>query len=505
MGKLYQWMRRLQQFLGGEESEVKQEIQQSIEQKGYTYGRVKSEKRKSESRVIYQYPKSGQFRFPLIEDGPVRRQPKEEKPLIQTSRVKRKEEKKRPQKQETPKAAKPEFKRTSIPSPVYGFGDRETTKSIMGDHISVRPFEKKESQHNAQSDLLEKVLERASEETVEPSAPDPIQTPEDLRTDHLLKTHYYTEVHNPSIENKLLEKNIVEKDENKQVVAPLQIDSISKLVESRYFEEEQELERGEEKKADEHVQSSLNEPFKPILTQPEAEVNESLEQVSSTVETQEEVLEEPEEKIGQVSDDTLDSPENWGNAPTKQRSSTVEIFGEINEKAEETTQSQAMEPSTEVPAFEMDSSINQEDSTKEREEKVEEIKETEKRVEINKPKKPAIPFNVMMLPQDKKPKQRVEPKPEKEISETNYAYPSIQLLNYPEVQAEDDSDWLKEQGDILEETLQSFHVDAKVVHSTKGPSVTRFEVQPGRGVKVNKITGLTDDMKLSLICKRYSN
>ncbi|GAE25806.1 cell division protein FtsK [Halalkalibacter wakoensis JCM 9140] len=116
-------------------------------------------------------------------------------------------------------------------------------------------------------------------------------------------------------------------------------------------------------------------------------------------------------------------------------------------------------------------------------------------------KKRSIPFNVMMLPQDKVKKKQPTTDTKSEEPLSSYVFPSIQLLTYPEVKELDESAWLEEQGKILEETLHSFQVDAKVVHVTKGPSVTRFEIQPGRGVKVTKVTGLTDDMKLALAAK----
>jgi S-DNA-T family DNA segregation ATPase FtsK/SpoIIIE len=50
----------------------------------------------------------------------------------------------------------------------------------------------------------------------------------------------------------------------------------------------------------------------------------------------------------------------------------------------------------------------------------------------------------------------------------------------------------------LEQTLASFGVEAKVVHWEQGPVVTRYEVQPGSGVKVQKITSLTNDIALNL-------
>lgn len=57
---------------------------------------------------------------------------------------------------------------------------------------------------------------------------------------------------------------------------------------------------------------------------------------------------------------------------------------------------------------------------------------------------------------------------------------------------------LEEKGNRLLETLHSFKVDATIINTTQGPSVTRFELQPGFGVKVSKITSLTDDIALSL-------
>lgn len=58
--------------------------------------------------------------------------------------------------------------------------------------------------------------------------------------------------------------------------------------------------------------------------------------------------------------------------------------------------------------------------------------------------------------------------------------------------------WRRE---LLDMTLKNFNVRAKVVNVTQGPTVTRFEVHPEPGVKVNKITNLTDDIKLSLVAR----
>jgi len=51
---------------------------------------------------------------------------------------------------------------------------------------------------------------------------------------------------------------------------------------------------------------------------------------------------------------------------------------------------------------------------------------------------------------------------------------------------------------LLEETLSSFGVKARVIHQEVGPSITRYELQPAKGVRVNKITSLSDDIALAL-------
>ncbi|MCJ7842364.1 DNA translocase FtsK [Lederbergia sp. NSJ-179] len=81
-----------------------------------------------------------------------------------------------------------------------------------------------------------------------------------------------------------------------------------------------------------------------------------------------------------------------------------------------------------------------------------------------------------------------------------YQYPKLSLL-HPPVRKEENEDWLEEQKDLLNETLTNFNVQAQVVQVSQGPSVTRFEVQPERGVKVNKITNLSDDIKLSMAAR----
>lgn len=57
---------------------------------------------------------------------------------------------------------------------------------------------------------------------------------------------------------------------------------------------------------------------------------------------------------------------------------------------------------------------------------------------------------------------------------------------------------VRETAKKLQQTLYSFGVEAKVINASCGPTVTRYELQPEQGVKVSKIVGLTDDIKLNL-------
>ena len=88
----------------------------------------------------------------------------------------------------------------------------------------------------------------------------------------------------------------------------------------------------------------------------------------------------------------------------------------------------------------------------------------------------------------------------KEEEKTQYVYPDTALLNINSGTKlnSNDKQELIDSANKLSETLGSFGVDAKVTQVTKGPSVTRFELQPSPGVKVSKIVNLSDDIALGL-------
>ncbi len=96
----------------------------------------------------------------------------------------------------------------------------------------------------------------------------------------------------------------------------------------------------------------------------------------------------------------------------------------------------------------------------------------------------------------------------KEISEnenaapeiTKYAFPPIELLKAADnsSNAEDAEAEMRNNAETLVNTLQSFGVQTRIVDIHRGPTVTRYELQPSAGVKISKITGLSDDIALNL-------
>lgn len=86
--------------------------------------------------------------------------------------------------------------------------------------------------------------------------------------------------------------------------------------------------------------------------------------------------------------------------------------------------------------------------------------------------------------------------------EARYKFPSIELLKRPtNIKGGIEKTTLQAKAKILEETLSSFGVSATVLNVVKGPTVTRYEIQPNAGVKVASIVRLSDDIALNLKAK----
>jgi len=92
---------------------------------------------------------------------------------------------------------------------------------------------------------------------------------------------------------------------------------------------------------------------------------------------------------------------------------------------------------------------------------------------------------------------------EKDNAISMYKSPPISLLN-PLIASKVGTETrieLAQNAETLINTLKSFGVQTRIVDINRGPSVTRYELQPAAGVKVSRITSLTDDIKMSLAAK----
>ena len=84
-------------------------------------------------------------------------------------------------------------------------------------------------------------------------------------------------------------------------------------------------------------------------------------------------------------------------------------------------------------------------------------------------------------------------------SKTGYAYPPLSIFKKQVLAQEEGVEQeLAHNADLLVKTLASFGVQTRVLDISRGPSVTRYELQPLAGVKISRITGLADDIALNL-------
>ena len=80
-----------------------------------------------------------------------------------------------------------------------------------------------------------------------------------------------------------------------------------------------------------------------------------------------------------------------------------------------------------------------------------------------------------------------------------YTFPPLNLLDEPRTASQQDTTReLKQNAELLENTLKSFGVQARIIDVSRGPAVTRYELQPAAGVKISRVTGLADDIALNL-------
>lgn len=140
-----------------------------------------------------------------------------------------------------------------------------------------------------------------------------------------------------------------------------------------------------------------------------------------------------------------------------------------------------------------------------------EINETTSKNKQNRetPKKKSIDDIVKTASEEKTEKpieEKSEPVPEFVVTEEDmqkevkeYKLPSVDILKtVKHKSAKDVSAELKNNAELLVETLASFGVQAEITDISRGPTVTRYELKPASGVRISKITNLSDDIALNL-------
>ena len=101
--------------------------------------------------------------------------------------------------------------------------------------------------------------------------------------------------------------------------------------------------------------------------------------------------------------------------------------------------------------------------------------------------------------QIKKQEAVIEPKVRQELKIGDYHLPSLDLLDTPPpLEARQIKEDLEASARILEETLEDFGISAKVTDIERGPMITRYELEPAPGVKLNRIVNLGDDISLAM-------
>ncbi|MED4828359.1 DNA translocase FtsK [Bacillus atrophaeus] len=545
-------------FLGeneeeNDERETKPAQVQNQQERHHPEGQLK---RLEDPKIYYEYPK-GKFRFPVVPDGQWRTEQRRRETYersnassaAQSRAVQEEQIDRTKHTYEKSETAKKPFKPTSIPSPVYGFNgkhriktdvpkppakktDKQAPPKAVKEKVTLlseeaekqlgNPFlEKQRVQKKEESQTPEKQAPKASEETVSTHA-EPMknlfQQNDGTETKAQVKTSIQNEESILHAQNEApLASQADQADERKQEEFGPNIEN-DKL--NLHVQEEpdemiaSQVDEPRQKKAgpnldEEFVPKAREEtPLSvPQAGQAEAHLNEEsgldaekeelppqVQEEASVPSSQEDKIERQPDFTDQHTEEELVSRQTEGlsefrtqdeqeNAePITEQERKEESSENISEPAMQTAQMQEKDNHT----TEVHGRNEAADSRKEKGQ----AKQTE-----HSQKGSSVPFNVLMLKSDTHKQQKTAG------SRAGYVFPNVSLLDVPPAQRQDDHTWIEDQRKLLDLTLKNFNVRANVVHVTQGPSVTRFEVHPEPGVKVNKITNLSDDIKLSLSAK----
>ncbi|PRS01112.1 cell division protein FtsK [Bacillus sp. NMCN6] len=490
----------------------------------------KEYKKIEDTKVYYEYPK-GNFRFPLVPDEPLRDGVKQERRRAKPSKPKAKQTTYEPKQTVQPDINKKPFKTEQIPSPIYGYHQDMRPKRTEAKEESS-PVQKKAAETAQRVTLLSEEAERErnvrqqmnipsirKENRMEETVSAPAEERVDMQTDVTPLT---------------LQEELAYQDHVQSTMERLNDEPFSQIEQKEpAFSEPQD-----------HIEADLhNQPAKnqepPVESELKQDVSSEYEEipdepveqfVDHTKEIEPLTFETPEDTHPAIEMEEVDIPaeavEVTEDIPAEP---VAEIEADSIEAHQEEVPAAALEEAE--PVAEYDLQVDQlleeagivedqvvpieqvaDDETatepaepvieqQEKQEQVHEVMEEKPKQASPQPQGASaqtstVPFNVMMLKSD----QRVQGQ-KKAADAQGYVFPSLALLDVPPAQKEEDGTWVKERADLLNATLKNFNVRASVVHVTQGPSVTRFEVHPEPGVKVNKITNLSDDIKLSLSAK----
>ncbi len=110
----------------------------------------------------------------------------------------------------------------------------------------------------------------------------------------------------------------------------------------------------------------------------------------------------------------------------------------------------------------------------------------------------SAPSSVLRAPPVRRPKPGPAPQPAPPPPRGSLIPPIELLIEGPMTVADADAAQIEDMGKRLVATLETFRVGAQIVDKTVGPVVTRYELEPGRGVKVGRVSALADDLALAM-------
>ncbi|WP_191555839.1 DNA translocase FtsK [Metabacillus idriensis] len=454
-----------------------------------------------ETKVAYQYPK-GNFKFPMIPDHQKNRpEPRRKSPeSAKTERTKPKNVSStgripgKSARMKTNSDSKRPFHPTEIPSPIYGFRPRDNQEPL---EYRISPRNEANQSGGEPVSSLFKSFQQAAQSTESVMS----KLNEHKRAE-LLKREAARMREREAAEIPVSYVREIPRKDDQVILSTDDAEPVPEMIPEISFQNEglnkdnQLLSFASEDDQEEISILSSSQAYKKEV-QPMPYENSEIAAASDETEL---VLTEQVQPPIEAEEEPFESIDIHEEKQTKTEWMPVE-------EPEETPEAAVITASDNELRFQTDAhkeiSQDKEEETRlidEPEKTAPEITEEQPSVEgeENRSGRSTVPFNVMMFGRDK---QKIQKSEGSSNSGSSYLFPSLQLLNIPPKEYVDDVDWLREQTELLNVTLENFNVKARVVHVTQGPAVTRLEVQPEPGVKVNKITNLTDDIKLSLSAK----